>query len=208
MPLTTAEVEQGMHRVFARIEPILSALSIPFFLASLAYALWLGWSYRVPPVQARHRAEALAFQLVTPPREKPPMEVAVSAAVSRGQVAAVAPPAFALRQAMDFDDAMVLEESTRRVGDFDLCLAWLHLPGEQQHWLVTGWVEEGDLEVLNLRFACDGPELSDEERQWGERILARVLVPSNFTAGPFPVTRLRLPSRGAALPLLGPSTRN
>jgi hypothetical protein len=204
-PLTTVKVEYAVRDLFEQVHRLLGRLGLPLFLAALIYATVNAWSHRAPEVEARHRAEALAFQLLSSPRLEPPMAVNISAAWVRGRVAPSAPPHLALRQAMRFDDSMVLDEETSRVGDFDVYHVWLRLPGERGHWLVTGWVENGDLGVLNLRFEAEGPELGELERTWGQRILGRVLIAPNFRAGMWPRTTLPTGATGPASSVLGPA---
>lgn len=164
---------------------------------------------RQPVLVARHRAEALCFALAAPPPFAPPMTVEPSAALVRGRFGATMPPSMALRAAMQLDDRMVLSERTERIGDFDVATAWLRLPGaETSHrWLVVGWMEGTDFALCSFRFRGDTDELTPAERQWGGRLLARILVPQNFRTGALPAFRLR-GSRDGDLPVFGPDPKS
>jgi hypothetical protein len=161
-----------------------------------------------PSLAPRHRAEALCFALATAPAFAPSMLVEPNAALLRGRFSPGTPPGMALRTAMQFDDRMVISERDQRVGDYDVTIAWLRLPGAEtvHRWLVVGWMEGADLAVCSFRFVGQTDELTPEEQRWGGRLLARILVPENFRAGALPPFRLR-GGPGTELPVFGPKTR-
>jgi hypothetical protein len=202
-PLPTGALEARLAGALGAAARLVSALAPALCVAALIWALADAWPRRVPLVAPRHRAEALCFALAAPPRFAPPMTVEPSAALVRGRFNAATPPALALREVMHFDDRMVISEDTRRVGDYVVATVWLRLPGAARHWLVAGWMEEGDLAVCSFRFAGQADELTAEESLWGTRLLARILVPGNFRAGELPLVRLRAP-RDGPLPVFGP----
>src|SRR5262245_43586094 len=124
-PLPTAALEA---RVRAAWRPAMRALSVvaPFLcMAALVWALADAWTRRVPQVAPRHRAEAWGFALASAPRFAPPMTVEPSAALVRGRFSPSMPPGMALREVMHFEDRMVIDERTRRVGDYDVATVWL-----------------------------------------------------------------------------------
>jgi len=127
----------------------------------------------------------------------------------RGRFNPGTPPGIALRQVMQLDDRMVLSERVERIGDYEVETAWLRLPGtETRHrWLVVSWMEGSDLAVCSFRFVGHGDDLTPEERQWGSRLLARVLVPNNFRAAALPGFRVPAKSEGA-MPVFGPRGRS
>jgi hypothetical protein len=176
-------------------------------VAALAWTV-VAWTQDTRSFAPRHRAEALCFALASPPRYQPPMTVEPSAALVRGRFTATMPPSLALRAAMQFDDRMVISERTERIGDYDVATAWLRLPGaESTHrWLVIGWMEGADLAVCSFRFVGDTDDLTPDERQWGNRLLTRILVAQNFRAGVLPEFPLR-GSRDGALPVFGPKPK-
>jgi len=203
-PLPTAAVDA---RLGALGRPVRRALPWAAVVLALAALTWAGvgaWSRRGPGLAPRHRAEALCFALAAPPRYAPPMTVEPSAALVRGRFTVGTPPAMALRAAMRFDDRMVLSERTERIGDYDVTTAWLRLPGAgtSHRWLVVGWMEGSDLAVCSFRFVGDADELTPLDRQWGNVLLARILVPQNFRSGTLPSFRLREPD--GELPVFGP----
>ena len=175
-------------------------------LAALAWAVADAWQRRVPAVAPQHRAEALCFLLASRPRFAPPMTIEPSAALVRGRFFPSTPPIMALREIMHFDDRMVLAEQAQRIGDYDVSTVWLQMPdaGTTRRVLVVAWMEGTDLAVCNFRFTADGEELTPDEKLWGTRLLARVLLPGNFERGTLPAVRLRW-SRDGRLPNLGPS---
>lgn len=151
----------------------------------------LAWSSWTPVLAPRHRPEALCFALARA-RFAPPMTVEPSAAIVRGRFGPQTPAALAAREAMHFTDDMVLQERRSRVGDYDVTVMWLRLPGLRGgHWLVVAWMEESDLAVCSFRFADGGTDLSSDEALWGDRLLGRILTPENFRAGALPPIRLR-----------------
>jgi len=174
-------------------------------VTALGWAVADAWWRRTPAVAPRHRAEALCFALAARPRFAPPMTVEPSAALVRGRFSPSMPPGMALREVMHFDERMVIDEHTRRVGDYDVTTVWLRMPGGEatRRWLVVAWMEGADLAVCNFRFAADGDDLTPDEKVWGARLLARVLVPQNFSRGALPAVRLRW-SRDGELPSFGP----
>lgn len=204
-PVSAGAVERRMRRT---MQP---AIRVALAVAPVVFALLLGvlaieiWAHRTPVLDPRHRAEALCFALAQPPRFTPPMSVDPSAALVKGRFPLGTPPAMALRMAMHFDDPQVAEQSTRRVGDFDVVITWLRVPerGQTRFWLVVGWMEEADLAVCTFRFAGGDSELSDEQRLWGQRLLQRILDPEYFMMGTLPKVRLRAGS-GETLPHFGP----
>jgi hypothetical protein len=207
-PLPTAAFEARLRPVARRARGALPWVAAVLGLGVAVWAVGSLWSRNGPSLAPRHRAEALCFALASPPPYAPPMTVEPSAALVRGRFTATMPPSMALRAAMQLDDRMVLSERTERIGDYDVGTAWLRLPGaETSHrWLVVGWMEGTDLAVCSFRFAGDADELTPAERQWGGRLLARILVPQNFRAGVLPPFRLR-GSRDGALPVFGPKPK-
>jgi hypothetical protein len=159
----------------------------------------------VPALEPRHRAEAVCFALAEPPPFTPPMPIQPSAALVRGRFGIAVPAGLALRQQMQLGDEMVLREWTHLVGDFDVSLFWLRLPGQEtEHWLVAAWMEGTDLAVCNFRFSGTTRSLSAEEKAWGMRLLRRVLVPEHFRRDVLPDVRLRTRD-GTTMPSFGPS---
>ncbi len=204
-----AAFEARLRPVARRAWAALPWVAAVLCLAALVWVVGSVWSRNGPSLAPRHRAEALCFALASPPPYAPPMRVEPSAALVRGRFTPTMPPSMALRAAMQFDDRMVLTQRTERVGDYDVATAWLRLPGtETSHrWLVVGWMEGTDLAVCSFRFVGDTDELTPAERQWGNRLLARILVPQNFRAGVLPSFRLR-GSRDGALPVFGPKPKS
>ena len=149
------------------------------------------WTARGPVLTPRHRAEALTFSLARS-RFAPPMEVEPSAALVRGRFSPQTPPGVAAREAMGFRDEMVIQERTARIGDYDVDVLWLRLPGRQGgHWLVVAWMEGSDLALCSFRFASTETDLTPEELLWGQRLLGSILMPENFRLGVVPDFRLR-----------------
>jgi hypothetical protein len=134
------------------------------------------------------------------------MAVEPGAAMIRGRFTPETPPDQAIREVMRLDDRMVITQRTRHVGDFDVAILWLRLPGPARHWLAVGWMEGADLALLSFRFAGDEDDLTADETAWGDRLLARILVPGNFRAGSVPTVRLRASADGM-LPTFGPPPR-
>lgn len=203
-----AALETGAR---AAVRPALRALSVVapvLCVTALGWAVADAWWRCTPEVAPRHRAEALCFTLAARPRFAPPMTVEPSAALVRGRFSPSIPPGMALREVMHFDERMVIDEHTRRIGDYDVAAVWLRMPGTEaaRRWLVVAWMEGADLAVCNFRFAADGDDLTPDERVWGARLLARVLVPQNFTRGALPAVRLRW-SHDGELPSFGPKPR-
>jgi hypothetical protein len=174
-------------------------------VVALAWVAIAAWSRRAPRLVPRHRAEALCFVLAQPPVFDPPMVVEPSSALTRDRFAPGTAAPLALRQLMRFDESMVTAERGARIGDYDVTTLWLTLPpGETaRHWLLVTWMEDGDLAVCTFRFEGSGRELSPEARAWGDRLLARILVPEHFRAAALPRVTLRAP-RDGALPAFGP----
>jgi len=204
-PVSAGAVERRMQRSFGpalRVALVLAPFTFGLLLVLLGIQLFL---HRAPLLAPRHRAEALCFALAQAPAFAPPMSVEPSAAVLSGRFAPGTPPEMALRVAMGFDDPQVSEESRRRLGDYDVAVLWLRVPESEgaRHWLVVGWMEGADLAVCNFRFAGDDPELNDEQRLWGERLLDRILKPEYFRAGVLPHVMLRSNGR-ESLPHFGP----
>ncbi len=161
---------------------------------------------QTPELEPRHRPEALCFALAKPPPFTPPMAVQPSAALVRGRFGSSMPASYALRQQMQIDEDMVLREWTHRVGDYDVALFWLQLPGrDTERWLVAAWMEGADLAVCNFRFRGTARSWSTEEKVWGTRLLQRILQPEYFRSGTLPDVRLR-PRDGATMPEFGPAT--
>jgi len=152
--------------------------------------IWV-WTARGPVLTPRHRAEALTFSLARS-RFAPPMEVEPSAALVRGRFSPQTPAGVAAREAMGFRDEMVIQERTARIGDYNVDVLWLRLPGRQGgHWLVVAWMEGSDLALCSFRFASTETDLTPEELLWGQRLLGSILVPENFRLGLVPDFRLR-----------------
>ncbi|MBI1798023.1 MAG: hypothetical protein HYR74_13360 [Candidatus Eisenbacteria bacterium] len=202
-PFPSAAIETRTGTLLRSIGRALAFAAPLLCLAAVALAIGNAWSHRLPMLAPRHRAEALCFALVGPPAFAPPMAIEPGAALMRGRFSPGTPPALAIRAAMRIDDRMVISERTRRVGDFDVATLWLRLPGAARHWLVVGWMEGADLAMCSFRFAGDEDDLTADETAWGERLLARILVPANFRAGTIPAVHLRA-RRDGTLPTLGP----
>jgi hypothetical protein len=207
-------IDAGARRALRRARPVLIGLVALAAMTALGWTALRAWSLRVPAVTPRHRAEALCFTLAQPPRFAPPMRIEPSAALVRGRFTARTPAAIALREAMNVGDDRVLWEQTRPVGDYEVATLWLRLPPSGpaiaalggQHWLVIGWLEGDDLAVCSFRFAGDEATLTPAQRRWGEQLLARVLVPENFSAAGLPPVELRL-RPGEPLPAFGNGAR-
>jgi len=165
----------------------------------LAAAGLIGWATRLPTLVPRDRPEALCFVLARD-RYAPPLEVEPNSTMVRGRFSSQTPPGIAVREAMGFTDDMVLREDSRTVGDYAVSVLWLRLPGDPGHWLVLAWMEDADLAVASFHFRGDDPELSHDERVWGQRLLVLALTPENFRAAALPAVRLR----GASPTRFGP----
>jgi len=181
----------------------------PLLGAAIAGLAWGGMrlaELRHPPLAPRHRAEALCFALADPPFA-PPMTVECAAAVTRGRFAANTPPGLAVRQMMRVRPDMVLQERRYPVGDFDVTVMWLRLPpgSGATYWMVLAWMEGSDLATCSFGFTGDEPDLTREQRDAGEQVLRRVLLPDHFRAGSLPDVRWRAP-RGETLPRFGPKS--
>lgn len=204
-PLSPRALEQRakgrMRTVFGWMAALLPAL----FIAALASAVGDAWMRRPVDLEPRHRPEALCFSLAARPAFAPPMRVRPSVAIVRGRFAESTPPAVALQQTMRFTDAMLLSAGTREVGDFEVADLWLRITGRgaPEYWLIVCWMNGEDLEVCNFRFEGDGPVLTDAQREWGRRLLGRVLTPGNFRREALPRARLRLRD-GETMPVFGP----
>lgn len=207
-PVTPGAVERRLRRLRVRagraLRPVLGwawAAAVAGSLGALGWAVHRAWEARTPWLAPRHRAEAVCFELARPPAFAPPMPVEPDAALITGHFPAGTPPGFALQQAMHFTDDMVALERRHAVGDFEVASLWLRLPepGGPAHWLVLGWIEDGDLAVCSFRFASRGPVIPPETRAWGDRLIERALKPWLFTAGAVPAVRLR----GTAMPTFG-----
>lgn len=149
------------------------------------------WQLHVPTLTPRHRAEALTFSLARA-GFAPPMDVEPSAALVRGRYSAQTPAPVAVRDAMGFRDDMVMQERTARIGDYDVTVLWLRLPGrEGGHWLVVAWMEGSDLALCSFRFTSTETDLTPAEMLWGQRLLGSILLPENFRLGVVPDVRLR-----------------
>jgi hypothetical protein len=203
-PLPTAALEARFARIARPLRRTLMWLVPALVLALLAWAIRQVWVGHAPSLAPRHRAEALCFALAAPPPFSPPMRIEPSAALVRGRFSIGTPPSMALREAMQYDDRMVLRERVLHVGDYDVATAWLRLPAETSHrWLVVGWMEGADLAVCSFRFIGDSDELTPEQVRWGNRLLGRILVPGNFRVGALPDFRLHN-ARDGELPVFGP----
>lgn len=192
-PLPSAAIESRAGRAagwLARGWPLLA-------LALVAGLLWLVWTARGPVIMPRHRPEALCFALARA-RFSPPMNVEPGTTVVRGRFNQHTPAAVAVRQAMQFTEDMVLQEGRRQVGDYEVSVLWLRIPGERGHWLVLAWMEDSDLALASFHFAGDATDLAPEELVWGDRLTRAVLVDEYFRAGIVPAFRLR--SRDGAPP--------
>jgi len=198
---------RGTHpRAAAAAAPALrmGLVMLAVALAGAGYLTLDSLSRRTPGLVPRHRAEALCFALAQPPPFAPPMMVQPSAALVRGRFGTMTPAGFALQELMHFTDDMVIKQQIQHVGDFDVAIFWLRLPGpENQHWLVLAWMEDADLAVCNFRFTGTSPVLSAEERAWATRLMRRVLLPGYFRAGTLPRVRLRAADNGT-MPTFGP----
>ena len=206
-PVTAGAVERRVQRSFGpalRVALVLAPFTFALLLVMLGISLLADRGSLLAP---RHRAEALCFALAQAPAFSPPMSVEPSAALVSGRFAPGTPPELALREAMGFDDPQVSEESRRQIGDYDVAILWLRVPESEgaRHWLVLGWMEGADLAVCNFRFAGDDPELSLEQKLWGERLLERILKPEYFRTGVLPHVMLRS-KHGETLPHFGPRT--
>ncbi len=204
-PVSPRAIEQRARRRGRTALTWLGALLPALFIAALASALADTWTRRPVDLAPRHRAEAVCFELATPPPFDPPMRVEPSAAVVRRGFPETTPPAIALQRVMRFSDAMVLHARTQHVGDFEVADLWLRIAGAQgpEYWLIVCWMNGGDLEVCNFRFAGDGPTLSDAQREWGARLLRRVLTYRNFERDALPAVRWRV-TGGRTMPEFGP----
>jgi hypothetical protein len=216
-PVPAAELEA---RARAAARPALRwmiVLTPIVLLAGIAYMAYDMWSQIPPDVAPRHRAEALCFALAMPDpitheRFNPPMRIAPSAALVQGRFAEGTAAPIALREVMQLDESMVMSETKRTVGDYEVSVLWLRLPadpggeGTGRHWLVLAWMEGADLAVCNFRFAGTGHELTPDEQLWGDRLTARLLVPEYFVTGSLPHVRLHA-MRDATMPVLGPASR-
>jgi hypothetical protein len=207
-PLPSAALETRFGTIARPLRRALLWVAPALCLIALAWAIHGVWVGHAPSLVPRHRAEALCFALAAPPPFTPPMRVEPSAALLRGRFSPDTPPSMALREAMQLDERMVISERTDRIGDYDVAIAWLRLPGAEtsQRWLVVGWMEGGDLALCSFRFMGDRDELTPEEKRWGSRLLARILVPGNFHAGALPDFRLH-GARGGDLPVFGPPAK-
>lgn len=207
-PVTAGAVERRISRMFQpaiRVALSVSPFAFGLLLAVIAIEMW---THRTPVLEPRHRAEALCFVLAQSPRFAPSMPVDPSAALVKGRFPLGTPAGIALRLAMHFDDPQVVEESSHRVGDFQVTQLWLRVPesGETRWWLVTGWMEGADLAVCSFRFHGGEDVLTDEQRLWGRRLLNRILVPEYFVAGSLPHVRLQAPPN-ESMPHFGPRVR-
>jgi hypothetical protein len=204
-PLSPRALEDRARRRVPRVLGWLAALLPALFIAALASAVADAWSRRPVDLEPRHRPEALCFALAEPPPFAPPMRVEPSVAVARERFPASTPPAVALQQVMRFSDDMVLRARTQRVGDFEVADLWLRIMDRQgpEYWLIVCWMNGEDLEVCNFRFEGGGPVLSDAQREWGSRLLLRVLKRSYFEDGRLPASTWRVRD-GALMPVFGP----
>lgn len=208
-PVTAGAVERRLSRMLrpaVRAALTLAPFTFGLLLLVMAAELWLN---RTPPIAPRHRPEALCFLLAESPRFAPPMGIDPSPALVHGRFPLGTPPGMALRMAMHFDEPQIVEESSRRVGEYDVAVMWLRVPedGETHYWLVIGWMEGADLAVCNFRFAGGDSELTDEQRLWGKRLLNRVLLPENFMRGSLPRVLLHA-EPGETLPRFGPHAKS
>ena len=211
-PLSPHAFERDLKRDLKRhAGPLLTLLwlgGLTGLVCVLGYAGYAWLESRAPLIAPQHRAEALCFLLAQPPVFDPPMPVEPNAARVPGHFPASAPPAYALQQSMGFSDEMVIRQRALRAGDFDVTAVWLRIPdaGGAAHWLVLGWLEDGALEVASFRFGERGPVIEDSELVWGERLIARLVIPENFDAAVMPSPRVRM-EPGSPLPRFGPRPR-
>ena len=205
VPLSPRALEDRARRRGRRLLGWLAALIPGLFLVALASALADAWSRRPVELEPRHRAEALCFALAERPRFAPPMRVEPSAAVVRRGFPASTPPAIALQRVMRFSDEMVLSARARPIGDYEVADLWLRIAGPSgpEYWLIVCWMNGAELEVCNFRFEGMGAVLSDAQREWGTRLLARVLVAKHFERDVLPKVRLRVEG-GRTMPVFGP----
>ena len=221
-PLSAAAIDRIAREKLRPALRVAMVLVPVVLLVVIAYMAADLWSQMPPELAPRHRAEAVCFALAQPDLDthesfKPPMRIEPSAALVQGRFALGTPAAMALRQVMQLDESMVLEESQRMVDDYVVSVLWLDLPHDRSgnaaggdHWLVLAWMEGADLAVCNFRFAGDetgSRQLSFDEQQWGVRLVNRVLVPENFRAGSLPHVGLRATHGHATLPAFGPVAR-
>jgi hypothetical protein len=180
----------------------LGALSLVLVLLVTAAAAWL---HRNPELAPRHRPEALCF-LLARSHFNPPMPVEPSAALIRGRFGPSTSAGFAIREVMNLTERMVLSEENRHVGDYEVSILWLRLPGSEPstHWMIVAWMEDADLGVCNFRFSGNSRELSLDEKTWGRMLQTRILRDENFRAGVTPMVRLRIET-GGSVPSFGPS---
>lgn len=204
-PLSPQALEERARRRMRTVFGWMAALLPALFLVALAYAIGDAWSRRPVVLEPRHRPEALCFALAQRPAFAPPMRVEPSAAVVRRAFAAGIAPALALQQVMQFSDPMVLAAAERRTGDYDVASLWLKIAdrGAPEYWLIVCWMNDGDLEVCNFRFAGDGPVLTDAQREWGERLLERLLRDANFRRDAMPRATFQVRD-GRTMPVFGP----
>jgi hypothetical protein len=196
----TARVESGLGRLGARV-----ARAWPLVpLALVIGLLWLIWAGRAPVLTPRHRPEALWFALAQT-RFAPPMTVEPSAAMVRGRFNHNTPAQVAVREAMHFTEDMVMRERLLRVGDFDVAVLWLRIPGSPGHWLVMAWMEGADLALASFRFDGAEMDITPDELLWANRLMRSVLVEEHFRADALPAIRLQV--KGGTPPAtFGPKT--
>jgi len=204
-PIPTGVVEKPLRRALSGIgralAPLARITAWATAVALLGIAGWWGWTSRVPVLTPRDRPESLCFVLAQE-RYAPPIAVEPSSSVVRGRFSSHTPAGIAVREAMGFTDDMVINEQTRATGDYEVTVLWLRLPGDPGHWLVLAWMEDADLAVASFHFHGDDPELTGDERVWGDRLMTLALAPENFRAASLPAVRLR----GGAPQRFGPKT--
>jgi len=204
---TSAARVAAVHGARASRRAWLVVLPVPIALFVFGLVTMQLWSLSIGQIAPRHRAEALCFVLERPPAFAPPMRVEPSSALIRGRFGRDTPALVAMQEAMHVGPSNILRQWVQRLGDFDVEVLWLRLPGRDGdgHWLVVGWMEGSDLALCNFRFPGTGPELSMDEVRWGDELLDRILRPQYFRAGSLPLVRLA-PSTHGVLPPLGPAT--
>jgi hypothetical protein len=157
--------------------PILLALALA--LAGAGFVRWTRWAASGSPLD---RTEALCREIAREPGDSLAAGMRSEVELRRGTFGPHAAPAAALESALKLDPARVLRRWTQRVGDYDVAVMWVRLPGEDRHTLVVGWIEGTDLALCRFRFPGGGSRLSADEIERGDDLLDRVLEPRNFRA--------------------------
>jgi hypothetical protein len=157
--------------------PVLLAL-----VATLAGAGFVRWTRSAASGSPLDRTETLCREIACEPGDSLAAAVRPEVELRRGHFGPRATPAAALERALRLDPTRVLRRWTERVGDYDVSVMWVRLPGEDRHTLVIGWIEGTDLALCRFRFPGGGPRLRAGELERGDDLLDRVLEPRNFRA--------------------------